>query len=40
MKDTALLCGAVFDCNVHLHAASRETSVAAECLRLVESGLV
>ena len=39
MKDTAL-CGAVFDCNVHLQAASRKTSVAAECLRLVERGLV
>ena len=39
MKDTAL-CGAVFDCNVHLQAASREMSVAAECLRLVERGWV
>lgn len=40
MKNTALLFGAVFDCNVHLQAVSRETSVAAECLRLVETGLV
>ncbi len=31
---------AVFDCNVHLQAASREKSVAAECLRLIERGLV
>ncbi len=39
MKDEALV-GAVFDCNVHLQAASREKSVAAECLRLVEKRLV
>lgn len=39
MKDEALI-GAVFDCNVHLQAAAREKSVAAECLRLVEKGLV
>ncbi len=39
MKDAALV-SAVFDCNVHLQAASREKSVAAECLRLVEKGLV
>ena len=39
MKDAALA-GAVFDCNVHLQAASREKSIAAECLRLVEKGLV
>ena len=39
MKDAALV-GAVFDCNVYLQAASREKSVAAECLRLVEKGLV
>lgn len=32
--------GAVFDCNVYLQAASREKSVAAECLRAVEKGLV
>ncbi|CAN5575974.1 hypothetical protein BH20ACI4_BH20ACI4_16300 [soil metagenome] len=31
---------AVFDCNVFLQAVSRETSVAAKCLRLVEKGLV
>jgi len=31
---------AVFDCNVHLQAASREKSVAAECLRQVEKGYV
>lgn len=39
MKDARIV-KAVFDCNVFLQAASRETSVAAECLRLVESGLV
>jgi len=39
MKEAALV-GAVFDCNVHLQAASREKSVAAQCLRLVEKGLV
>lgn len=39
MKDEARL-GAVFDCNVHLQAASREKSVAAECLCLVEKGFV
>lgn len=39
MKDARLV-GAVFDCNVHLQAAARERSVAAECLRLVEKGLV
>ncbi len=38
MKDTALV-DAVFDCNVFLQAASREKSVAAECLRFVEKGL-
>ncbi len=31
---------AVFDCNVYLQAAAREKSVAADCLRLVEKGLV
>ncbi len=36
----ALLVGAVFDCNVHLQAAAREKSVAAECLRLIEKGSV
>ncbi len=39
MKDAALV-GAVFDCNVYLQAASREKSIAAECLRLVEDGKV
>lgn len=39
MKDAALI-GAVFDCNVHLQAAAREKSVAAECLRLVEKDAV
>ena len=39
MKDKALA-GGVFDCNVSLLAASREKSIAAECLRLVENGLV
>jgi hypothetical protein len=39
MNDKALV-GAVFDCNVHLQAAAREKSVAAECLRLVEKGFV
>jgi putative PIN family toxin of toxin-antitoxin system len=39
MKDAAVV-GAVFDCNVFLHAAAREQSVAAECLRLVEKGFV
>ena len=39
MKDETLV-GAVFDCNVHLQAASREKSSAAEWLRLVEKGLV
>ncbi len=39
MKDAARI-GAVFDCNVHLQAASREKSVAAECLRFVEKGFV
>lgn len=31
---------AVFDCNVFLQAVSRETSIAAKCLRMVEKGLV
>lgn len=39
MKESSLV-SAVFDCNVYLQAASREKSVAAECLRLVEKGLV
>ena len=39
MKEAASV-GAVFDCNVHLQAAAREKSVAAECLRLVEKGFV
>ena len=39
MKD-ASLAGAVFDCNVYLQAAAREKSAAAECLRMVEKGLV
>lgn len=39
MKDAALV-GAVFDCNVYLQAAAREKSVSAECLRLIEKGLV
>lgn len=39
MKDADLV-GTVFDCNVHLQAAAREKSVAAECLRTVEIGLV
>jgi putative PIN family toxin of toxin-antitoxin system len=39
MKDGTVL-GAVFDCNVFLQAVVREKSVAAECLRLVEKGLV
>jgi uncharacterized protein len=39
MKET-IFAGAVFDCNVFLQAASREKSVAAECLRFVEKGLV
>lgn len=39
MKDEAIV-GAVFDCNVFLQALAREKSVAAECLRLVEEGLV
>lgn len=39
MKEADLV-GAVFDCNVLLQAAAREKSVAAECLRLVEKGLV
>lgn len=39
MKETALV-GAVFDCNVHLLAAARGKSVAAECTRLVEKGSV
>lgn len=39
MKDEDLS-GAVFDCNVHLQAAAREKSVAAECLRLVEAGVI
>ena len=30
----------MFDCNVYLQAASRGKSLAAECLRLVEKGLV
>jgi putative PIN family toxin of toxin-antitoxin system len=30
----------VFDCNVLLQAAARETSVAAKCLNLAESGLI
>ena len=34
------LVAAVFDCNVYLQAAAREKSVAADCLRLVEQGLV
>jgi putative PIN family toxin of toxin-antitoxin system len=39
MKDAAVV-GAVFDCNVLLQAISREKSIAAECLRLVEKGSV
>ncbi|MBS1810870.1 MAG: putative toxin-antitoxin system toxin component, PIN family [Acidobacteria bacterium] len=39
MNDKALV-EAVFDCNVYLQAAAREKSVAAECLRLVDAGLV
>lgn len=39
MKDATLVI-AVFDCNVHLQAASRQKSIAAECLRLVEKGFV
>lgn len=39
MRDATRV-GAVFDCNVLLQAAAREKSVAAECLRLVEKGLV
>ncbi len=39
MKEKTLV-GAVFDCNVYLQAAAREESAAAECLRLVERGLV
>ncbi len=39
MKDATLV-KAVFDCNVHLQAASRQKSIAAECLRLVEKGFV
>lgn len=39
MKNAALI-GAVFDCNVHLQAAAREKSIAAECLRQVEKGAV
>jgi putative PIN family toxin of toxin-antitoxin system len=39
MTDAAVV-GAVFDCNVLLLAAAREKSVASECLRLVENGLV
>lgn len=39
MKDAAFI-SAVFDCNIHLQAAAREKSVAAECLRLVEKGFV
>lgn len=34
------LVAAVFDCNVYLQAVAREKSVAADCLRLVEQGLV
>lgn len=39
MRDASRV-GAVFDCNVLLQAAAREKSVAAECLRVVEKGLV
>lgn len=39
MKEATLV-KAVFDCNVHLQAASRQKSIAAECLRLVEKGFV
>ena len=39
MKDEASV-SAVFDCNVHLQAAAREKSVAAECLNFVEKGIV
>jgi len=39
MKEAALV-GAVFDCNVYLQAASREKSLAAECLRSVEQGSI
>lgn len=34
------LTDAVFDCNVHLQAAARQKSVAAECLRLAEKGYI
>ena len=39
MKDPALA-GAVFDCNVYLQSAARESRIASECLRLVENGRV
>jgi predicted nucleic acid-binding protein len=39
MKDEIVV-GAVFDCNIFLQAVTREKSVAAECFRLVERGLV
>lgn len=39
MKDAAPV-EAVFDCNVYLQAAARGESIAAECLRMVEKGLV
>jgi len=39
MKKAALV-GTVFDCNVYLQVASREKSIAAECLRLVERGSI
>lgn len=38
MKEAASV--AVFDCNVFLQAAAREKSIAAECLRLVEDGVI
>ncbi len=40
MKIITFLCTAVFDCNVHLQAAARKKSVAADCLRLVENSQV
>jgi uncharacterized protein len=39
MKNSAAF-GVVFDCNVLLLAAAREKSIASECLRLVENGVV
>ena len=40
INEGSVLIEAVFDCNVLLQAASREKSVAAECLRFVETGFV